>query len=93
MGLRFRKSVTICKGVRLNFNKNSLGMSFGTKGARYTINSNGKKTASVGIPGTGIYYTQSTTKKQKNTSNNKRGCLNIVLWIVFFPFMILFFYI
>lgn len=42
-------------GVRLNFNKDSIGMSFGVPGARYTINSKGRRTISTGIPGTGIY--------------------------------------
>ena len=29
-------------------------MSFGVPGARYTVNSKGRRTASVGIPGTGL---------------------------------------
>ena len=42
-------------GVRLNFNKDSVGMSFGVPGARYTINSKGRRTVTTGLPGTGIY--------------------------------------
>ena len=42
-------------GVRLNFNKDSIGMSFGVPGARYTINSKGRRTVTTGLPGTGIY--------------------------------------
>jgi tetratricopeptide (TPR) repeat protein len=45
----------IMPGVRLNFNKNSVGVSFGVKGAHYTVNSNGRRTISGGIPGTGLY--------------------------------------
>lgn len=60
MGFRFRKSIKLGKGVRINFNKKSAGISFGTKGARYSINSNGRRTASVGIPGTGLYYTKTS---------------------------------
>lgn len=60
MGFRFRKSINLGKGVRINFNKKSAGISFGTKGARYSINSNGRRTASVGIPGTGLYYTKTS---------------------------------
>ena len=59
MGLRFRKSVKIAPGVKINFNKKSSSVTFGGKGVHYTVNSKGKKTASVGIPGTGISYTQS----------------------------------
>ena len=45
----------IMPGVRLNFNKNSVGVSLGVKGAHYTMNSNGRRTVSAGIPGTGLY--------------------------------------
>lgn len=73
MGLRFRKSVKIAPGVRLNFGKKSTSVSLGGKGARFTVNNKGKKTASVGIPGTGLYYTESVggTEKRKDQSNMK----------------------
>ena len=58
MGFRFRKSISIGKGLRLNLNKKSIGFSVGTKGMRFSINSKGRKTANVGIPGTGLYYTK-----------------------------------
>ena len=56
MGLRFRKSFKIAPGVRLNVSNKSTGLSFGGKGLRYSINSNGRRTSSVGIPGTGLSY-------------------------------------
>lgn len=65
MGFRFRKSVKIAPGIRLNFGKKSASVSLGGKGARFTINNKGKKTASFGIPGTGIYYTESVGGKNK----------------------------
>ena len=66
MGFRFRKSIKICKGVRLNFNKNSVGLSIGGKGYCYTINSKGRRTAHVGIPGTGLSYSVSSSRKRDN---------------------------
>ncbi len=57
---RFRRSVKIMPGVKVNFNKKSVGVTFGGKGAHYTVNSSGRKTATVGIPGTGLYYTESS---------------------------------
>lgn len=71
MGFRFRKSVKIAPGVRLNFGKKSTSVSLGGKGARFTINNKGKRTASFGIPGTGLYYTESVggTKKRKDNIN------------------------
>lgn len=54
--LRFRRSVRIASGVRFNVNKRSVGMSVGTRGARYSINSDGRRNRSLGIPGSGLYY-------------------------------------
>lgn len=56
MGLRFHKSIKIAPGIRLNLNKKSTSVSIGGKGARYTVSSNGRKTATVGLPGTGLSY-------------------------------------
>ena len=53
---RFRKSVKIAPGLRLNINKKSVGISTGVRGARYSINSSGRRSSSVGIPGTGLSY-------------------------------------
>lgn len=72
MGLRFRKSVKIAPGVKVNFNKKSVGVTFGKKGAHYTVNSTGKRTATVGIPGTGLSYSTSSGggKSKKATHSN-----------------------
>lgn len=89
MGLRFRKSFKILPGVRINLNKNSTSVTFGKKGVHYTVNSNGKKTATVGIPGTGISYSESTSSSKKKTNSNpssesggggkSHGCLTALL--------------
>ena len=77
MGLRFRRTVKIAPGIRLNFNKNSVGVSIGPRGAKYTINSSGRRTASVGIPGTGIYYTESVGGgRRKTVAPQPTGPLN-----------------
>ena len=71
MGFKFRKSIKIAPGIKLNFNKKSTGVTFGGKGVKYTINSKGKRTKSLGIPGTGLYYTTTTggnTKKKSGKS-------------------------
>ncbi|MBQ2679750.1 MAG: DUF4236 domain-containing protein [Firmicutes bacterium] len=73
MGLRFRKSITICKGIKLNFNKDSYGLSIGGKGFGYTINSKGKRTSHIGIPGTGLSYTSSYINKKYNTNNSNKA--------------------
>ena len=90
MGWRFRKSLNLGGGVRLNFNKKSTGISFGTKGARYSVNSNGRKTVSFGIPGTGLYWTESKSGKTKGSksNNSSSGCL---MWVLLWPFLIVFY--
>ena len=69
MGFRFRKRGKIAPGVKLNFGKKSTSVSFGGKGAHYTISSTGRKTSTVGIPGTGISY--SSTQSGTNSSGGK----------------------
>jgi tetratricopeptide (TPR) repeat protein len=54
MSLRFRRTLKIMPGVRLNFNKDSIGVSLGVRGAHYTMNSKGRRTISAGIPGSGL---------------------------------------
>jgi tetratricopeptide (TPR) repeat protein len=55
-------------GVRLNFNKDSVGMSFGVPGARYTINSKGRRTISTGLPGTGIYNIETLSSGKRSSA-------------------------
>lgn len=69
MGLRFRKSVSLCKGVKLNFSKTGMSVSLGTKGYHKTISTSGRVTTTVGLPGTGIYYTD--TKKIGGQKQNR----------------------
>lgn len=68
MGLRFRKSVKVAPGVKLNVGKKSVGMSVGGKGARISASTSGRKTTTVGIPGSGLSYSHSSGGKG-NQSN------------------------
>jgi tetratricopeptide (TPR) repeat protein len=54
-------------GVRLNFSKETVGLSFGVPGARYTLNSKGRRTFSTGIPGTGLYNVETLSSGARNT--------------------------
>ena len=71
MGLRFRKSIKILPGVKLNLGKKSAGVSVGTTGARYSVNSSGRKTSTVGVPGTGLSYSNSSGGGKKSDKNSK----------------------
>ena len=67
MSLRFRRSMKLIPGVRLTFNKDSLGLSFGVPGARYTMNTKGRRTLSTGLPGTGISHVQTLSSGRKSS--------------------------
>lgn len=73
MGFKFRKSIKIAPGVKLNINKKSVGISAGTRGARVSVNSKGRATTTVGIPGSGISYSKTTNLGDNNCQNNKRS--------------------
>ena len=56
MGFRFRKSVKIAPGVKVNFGKKSVGMSIGNRYAGVSVNSRTGARARVSAPGTGLSY-------------------------------------
>lgn len=54
MGLRFRRSIKVLPGVRLNLSKSGIGISAGIRGLRVGLDAKGRKYTSAGIPGTGL---------------------------------------
>jgi hypothetical protein len=54
MTLRFRRSIRIMPGVRVNLGLHGAGVSVGPRGLHVGMNRRGMYT-SAGIPGTGIY--------------------------------------
>jgi len=56
MGFRFRRSVKILPGIRLNFSRRGISTSIGVRGAHVTLGKNGVRTT-VGLPGSGLSYT------------------------------------
>lgn len=70
MGFRFRKSKKIMPGVRLNFSKKGMGVSFGGKHARYSISPTGRRTTSFKVAPGLTYTTSSGGKKRKSTGKS-----------------------
>ena len=56
MGFRFRRSIKILPGIRLNFGKRGISTSIGVRGAHVTIGKTGTRTT-VGLPGSGLSFT------------------------------------
>ena len=52
--MRFRKSVKICKGVRVNFSKSGISTTVGMRGLSVNVGKKGTY-LNTGIPGTGLY--------------------------------------
>ncbi len=65
MGIfRFRRRIKIIPGLWLNLSKSGISTSIGGKGA--TLNFKGGKTqATMGIPGTGMSYSETLTDSHK----------------------------
>ena len=95
MGLRFRKSINLGGGAKINFSKSGVGYSIGTKGARITKKANGGSKTTLSVPGTGISYVKESKDKRKafNTSEGgtKGGSMgntggpkkrNTLLWVL-----------
>lgn len=55
MGFRFRRSIKLLPGVRLNFSTGGVSTSLGGRGATVNIGRRGAR-ATVGLPGTGLSY-------------------------------------
>lgn len=60
MGFRFRKSIKIIPGVRVNISKTGVSTSIGGKGATVNVSKRGAR-GTVGLPGTGVSYSQRLT--------------------------------
>jgi len=56
MAFRFWRRIRLFPGVTLNLSKSTASLSFGPRGAKYTVSPRGNR-ATAGIPGTGLFYT------------------------------------
>ena len=70
MGIRYRKSINLGGGFRVNVSKSGIGYSFGVKGARVTKTATGRSRTTISIPGTGLSYVSESGKKGNNNSHS-----------------------
>lgn len=68
MGYRFRKSINLGGGFRVNISKSGIGYSWGVKGYRATKTAKGTVRKTYSIPGTGFSYVEETKKEEKYPS-------------------------
>lgn len=73
MGIRFRKSIKLGGGTKLNLSKSGVGISTGVKGFRVSKNTSGRSRVTASLPGTGLSYTKEYGSS--GSFGNKRSAL------------------
>lgn len=58
MGMKFRKSINLGGGTKLNISKSGVGVSTGVKGFRVSTNTSGRSRVTTSLPGTSLSYTK-----------------------------------
>ena len=72
MGFRYRKSIRLGGGFRINISGSGIGYSWGVPGYRITKTASGKIRQTASIPGTGLSYsTEESIHKQPQKSTSK----------------------
>jgi hypothetical protein len=77
-GVRFRKTITILPGVKINLSKTGVSTSLGGNGATVNVGTR-SRTVTLGIPGTGLSYRVSlsaTIVLFSDTRGARRICIN-----------------
>ena len=90
MAIRFRKSIKLMPGVRLNLSKTGISTTVGVKGASVNL---GKKGAymNTGSPGTGLYSrTKIANADEPRQSSKNAGPLFIAVAVVIVLMLFLF---
>ena len=80
---RFRRSIRLLPGVRLNIGKTGISTSVGVRGAHVTLG-RGKVRTTVGLPGTGLSYTeeQRLSTPAPQAPGSGWGFWRIVGWVL-----------
>ena len=73
MGFRYRKSINLGGGFRINLSKSGVGYSWGTKGYRVTRTASGKTRRTYSIPGTGISYVDESGSNRNQPSRHRNN--------------------
>lgn len=75
MSLRFRRSIRLAPGIRVNLGLHGAGLSVGPRGLHVGVNRRGMYT-SAGIPGTGIYavhHIRSSAEQHPSVAGSATG--------------------
>lgn len=67
MGFKFRKSIKVAPGVKVNLSRSGVGVSAGVKGARVSTGPSGTR-ITTSVPGTGLSYEKRLSSKKGDNS-------------------------
>jgi len=83
MPFRFRKSIKILPGVKINLSKSGVSTSVGKRGATVNFSKRGTRTT-IGIPGTGLSYSSQTSTPKTTPQIAALGSLpsRFALWVI-----------
>lgn len=71
MGFKFRKSIKVAPGVKVNLSRSGVGVSAGVKGARVSTGPLGTR-ITTSVPGTGLSYEKRLSNKKRNNSQTQQ---------------------
>ena len=77
MGFRFRKSINVGGGSRVNLSKRGVGFSVGARGARYSAGPSGRRWT-FSIPGTGLSYQTRARGRRRRATRGSCCCLGVL---------------
>jgi hypothetical protein len=84
MLLRFRRSIRIAPGIRVNLGLHGAGLSVRPRGLHVGVNRRGMYT-SAGIPGTGLYavhHIRSSAKQHPSVAGSATGCIVAIGFVI-----------
>lgn len=82
MGFRFRRTIKILPGIKINISKSGFSTSIGGPGATVNVKRGRKTKTTLGIPGTGISHTSYSGGSDKNPEKTDWG--GVLIFVVFF---------
>lgn len=62
--------------MRTTLSKGGVGMSWGISGFRFGVSANGRKYITIGIPGTGLYFTKYLSNQKSNSIEQPPQTIN-----------------
>src|SRR5262249_40877003 len=77
MAFRYRNSIRLGKGLRINLSKSGASLSFGRPGATVNLSERGIR-STVGLPGTGISYSETTPWRRSPISRRFRNASLVI---------------